>query len=228
MNLTIAEKTLLLRQDFDEVYAKGKTDGAAEGYESGYTEGNTAGYTKGYTEGYDAGYAEGEASGGSDFPVDEYFAKTATELTLTGVTKIWAYTIYQQNALEALYLPDATVLDSNAISTCSDLSTVVMGEGLITIGGAGTSVIVSCPNIKSLEIPSTVETIAWNAFIGCTNLETVTFLGKPTTIGTTFNKTLFPTSVKTINVPWAEGEVEGFPWGATKLENINYGYVKEE
>lgn len=217
---TIAEKTLLLRQDFDEVYAKGKTDGAAEGYESGYT--------KGYTEGYDAGYAEGEASGGSDFPVEEYFAKTATELTLTGVTKIWAYTIYQQNVLEALYLPDATVLDSGAISTCSNLSTVVMGEGLITIGGAGTSVIASCPNIKSLEIPSTVETIGWNAFTGCTNLETVTFLGKPTMIGTTFNKTIFPTSVKTINVPWLEGEVPGFPWGATNFENINYGYVKEE
>lgn len=215
---TIAEKTLRLKQDFDEVYAKGKTDGAAEGYESGYT------------EGYDAGYAEGEASGGggSDFPIEEYFAKTATELTLTGVTKLWAYTIYQQNVLEALYLPDVTVLDSSAISTCSNLSTVVMGEGLITIGGAGASVIVSCPNIKSLEIPSTVETIAWNAFIGCTNLETVTFLGKPTTIGTTFNKTIFPTSVKTINAPWAEGEVEGFPWGATNLENINYGYVKEE
>lgn len=200
------------------------TDG---GYDKGFEEGKIEGYNEGYAEGYDAGYAEGEASGGSDFPVEEYFAKTVKELTLTGVNKLGAYSIYQQNALETLRLPDATVIDSGAVNTCSNLSTVVMGEGLITIGGAGTSVFSSCPNIQFLEIPSTVKTIGWNAFAGCTGLKTVTFLGTPEMIGSMFSKTIFPATLAILNVPWAEGEVEGAPWGATSAL-INYDYNKED
>ena len=209
MSLNIAEKTLRLKQDFDEVYEAG----------------NTKGYTKGYTEGYDAGYAEGEASGGSDFPVEEYFAKTVTELTLTGATILYANAIANQNSLESIDLPDVIKIDSQAFNGCSNLSTVVLYEGLRTIAGSAFQV---CPKITSIEIPSTVETVGWNAFTGCTNLETVTFLGKPTMIGSQFSPMALPVSVKTINVPWAVDEVPGAPWGATAFENINYGYTKEE
>lgn len=183
------------------------------------------GYSEGYTEGYNTGYAEGEASGGSDFPTQEFFAKTCKELVMSGVTILGAYSFYQYNSLETVYLPDVTEIASMAFNTCANLSTVIMGEGLITIGGSGTSVFSSCPKIVSLEIPSTVETIGWNAFTGCTNLETVTFLGKPTTIGSLFNSTVLPSSVKTINVPWSEGEVTGAPWGAPSAK-INYNHTR--
>lgn len=171
------------------------------------------------------GFKKGKASGGgSDFPVNDFFARTGTELTLTGATKLGQGSIYQYNTLEKLYLPDVTEISSGAISSCNNLSNIVMGEKLITIGGLGTSVISGSPNLKSLTLPSSVKTLAWNALTGATGLETVTFLGTPELIGSAFNSTVLPTSVKTINVPWSEGEVAGAPWGATSAQ-INYNYT---
>ena len=170
------------------------------------------------------GFKKGKAiGGGSDFPVNDFFARTATEIALTGVTTLGQYSFYQYNTLETVYLPDVTKISGGAISNCSKLSNVVMGEGLITIDGA-IPTISSCPNIKNLEIPSTVETIGWNAFTGLTGLETVTFLGTPKTIGSQFSSAVLPPSVITINVPWSEGEVAGAPWGATSAQ-INYNYT---
>lgn len=161
--------------------------------------------------------------GGSDFPANDFFAKTATEITMTGVTILGGYSIYKHNTLETVYLPDVTKISEYAIYDCSKLSNVVMGEGLISIGGA-MGAFSTCPNIKNLEFPSTVRTIGWSAFTGLTGLETVTFLGTPKEIGVQFSSAVFPTSVKTINVPWAEGEVAGAPWGATSAQ-INYNYT---
>lgn len=70
---------------------------------------------------------------------------------------------------------------------------------------------------QTLTIPSTVTTIDDCAFsnlrIGTLNLN-----GKPNSI----SSTAFEDSViTTINVPWEEGEVSSFPWGAT-FTTINY------
>lgn len=176
------------------------------------------------------GFKKGKKSGdgGSGFPVNDFFARTATDLALAGATKLGQYSFYQYNTLKTVSLPDVIEISSGAFNNCANLSTVVMGDKLITIGGAGTSVISGSPNIKSLTIPSSVKTVGWNAFISCTGLEIVTFLGTPEMIGSAFNSTVLPTSVKTINVPWKEGEVSGFPWGATNLENIFYEYKEGE
>ena len=170
------------------------------------------------------GFKKGKASGGGGFPVNEFFARTATELTLTGVERLGQYSFYQYTTLEKLYLPDTIEIASGAISICNNLSDIVMAEGLITIGGSGTSAISGSPLLRALEIPSTVETVNWNALVGCTNLETVTFLGKPKMIGSEFNSTALPASVKTINANWAYGEVEGAPWGASSA-TIHYTNV---
>lgn len=190
MNLNIAEKTLLLKQDFDEVYAKGKTDGAAEGYESGYT------------EGYDAGYAEGEASGGggSDFPVAEFFSKTAEELDLAGVTVLGAYSIYSHPNLKKLFIPDVESLGVQAIGNCNAL--------------------------ESLTFPASLKSIATLSIMNCSALATVTFGGTPESI----NGSAFVScpNLKTINVPWLEGAgPAGEPYGAINAK-FNYGYVKGE
>ena len=163
------------------------------------------------------------SGGGSNFPVKDFFARTVTEITLTGATKIGQYSFYQYNTLKTVYLPDVTEISSGAFNGCANLSTVIMGEDLITIGGGGTSVITGSPNIKSITIPSSVKTIGWNAFTSCTGLETVTFLGKPESLGSAFDSAVLPTSVKTVNCPWAEGEVAGAPWGAT-YATIHYNH----
>ena len=163
------------------------------------------------------------SGGGGNFPVNDFFARTATEITMTGVTILGKGSLYQYDTLEKLYLPDVTELSSGAISICNNLSDIVMGEKLITIGGQGTSAISGCINLKSLTIPSSVKNIAWQAFVSAAVLETVTFLGTPETIGSAYNSTVLPTSVKIINAPWSEGEVAGAPWGAPSA-TINYNY----
>lgn len=50
----------------------------------------------------------------------------------------------------------------------------------------------------------------------------MTFEGKPTRIDS--NAFYNCSNLKTINVPWAEGEVANAPWGATKA-TINYNYT---
>lgn len=56
-------------------------------------------------------------------------------------------------------------------------------------------------SLTSVTIPDSVKSIDSNTFQNCTNL-------------------------LTINVPWAEGEVAGAPWGATNA-TINYNYTGE-
>lgn len=50
--MDIAEKTLLLKKDFDDVYNKALDVGRQEGYEFGYNYGKSEGHSEGYTDGY--------------------------------------------------------------------------------------------------------------------------------------------------------------------------------
>lgn len=103
----------------------------------------------------------------------------------------------------------------------------------------------SLSNVKITSIPDSVQSIAYCAFAGCLGLTTlslpegisidgmafvecitlaeVTFRGLPTLIA----EDAFEGCVGlTFNVPWAEGEVDGAPWGAPSA-TINYNYVAE-
>ena len=82
-------------------------------------------------------------------------------------------------------------------------------------------------NIDIISLPAEfkeITSIGDYAFSGCTNLQTITFKGKPTTIGSTAFQNC--SNLITINVPWAEGDVAGAPWGATNA-TINYNYTGE-
>lgn len=71
-----------------------------------------------------------------------------------------------------------------------------------------------------LEIPASVEeldTLAFYRYTGGVN--TVTFKGTPTSIAA---NAFQDCSIKTVNVPWAEGAVANAPWGA---ETVNYNYT---
>ena len=74
-----------------------------------------------------------------------------------------------------------------------------------------------------LEIPASLKTLGSLAFYRCNSgaTKTITFKGKPDSIA---NNALQNDATKTINVPWAEGEVSGAPWGATNA-TINYNYT---
>lgn len=87
-------------------------------------------------------------------------------------------------------------------------------------------------NIRVVILPKTTGYTTVDAFGGCENLETVTFLRTPEDAATTpkrgynYSTATFRNcpNLKTINVPWAEGAVSGAPWGATNA-TINYNYT---
>lgn len=74
------------------------------------------------------------------------------------------------------------------------------------------------------EIPAEVKTIGDYALSNLKDLTTLTFKGTPESIGSNVFTGNF--SLTTINVPWAEGAVEGAPWGAENA-TINYNYTGE-
>jgi hypothetical protein len=71
------------------------------------------------------------------------------------------------------------------------------------------------------KIPEKVKTIEANAFYGCHGLTALTFEGTPESIASDAFSGC--SNIKTINVPWSEGAVAGAPWGATNA-NIVYNY----
>lgn len=80
-----------------------------------------------------------------------------------------------------------------------------------------------CLYLQTAVIPEFIEEVESRAFVNNDKLKTVTFKGKPRYIDQyTFQGC---DNLTTINVPWAEGEVEGAPWSATNA-TINYNYTE--
>lgn len=74
--------------------------------------------------------------------------------------------------------------------------------------------------LTSFTIPTNCAIIDTKAFNGDTSLTSVTFVGQPTSISTTAFQGC--TALTNMYVPWAEGAVNGAPWGATNA-TIHYG-----
>ena len=70
-----------------------------------------------------------------------------------------------------------------------------------------------------ITLPKSITYIGDDAFY-YSSFTNITLTSTPSHIG----EDAFGYFVKTLNVPWAEGEVEGAPWGATQA-TINYNYV---
>lgn len=80
-----------------------------------------------------------------------------------------------------------------------------------------------CSGLRDIVIPKNLQELSYASFYGCYDLSTVTFKGTPENIND--NAFLDCVNLTIINVPWAEGEVEGAPWGATNA-TINYNYTE--
>ena len=80
-----------------------------------------------------------------------------------------------------------------------------------------------CHNLALTSLPENLTYIGNGAFAGCGSLVSLTFRSTPSYMG----DLIFDgcPNLTTINVPWAEGEVQGAPWGA-KNATINYNYTE--
>ena len=132
--------------------------------------------------------------GGGD--IKSLLDKSITSISDNSITTIGTNAFYNCTALETFHFPKLTTIGSSAFFGCSSLA--------IT------------------DLPRLCTSIGKSAFFGCTSLTSITFYTTPTSgMLSVFQNC---TNLNVINVPWAEGEVLGAPWGATNA-TINYNYT---
>lgn len=160
------------------------------------------------------------ASGGSD--ADDVLASykavvegTGGDITLPGgITQI-TNGVLQKGNLTGVTIPDSvTKFCSACFKNCTNLSKINIPKNLVTVEN---DVFYFCSNLpRDIVFPATVDYVGQFAFYN-SGARTVTFTGTPSGIHTgAFSGNI------TVNAPWAEGEVEGAPWGAG---NVNYNYT---
>ena len=134
---------------------------------------------------------------------------------------------------------DVTKIGCGAFSYCSHLTSVTIPEGVISIGDHAFSY---CTALSSITLPSSISSIGTYAF-SQSAIESIVIPTGVTTIGSgTFNfcdklkSVTLPSSIESIDrlaffsnrsltdiyCNFAEGAVDGAPWGAPQNVNIHY------
>nr|DAH18690.1 MAG TPA: leucine-rich repeat protein [Caudoviricetes sp.] len=141
-----------------------------------------------------------------------------------GVTVISNFAFENCLKLKTVKLPASlTEIQQEVFASCYPLALSELPAGLTKIGYRA---FYRCSSIgsKLTELPAELISIGGSAFESC-GLKVITFKGTPTTItNSAFSNN---GNLTVINVPWAEGEVSGAPWGATNA-TINYNYTGGE
>jgi len=141
-----------------------------------------------------------------------------TKITMPNVTKIGDYAFYYAEVLQISDLPpNLTEIGQYAFMCCRKTTIIAFPSTLTKIGQRAFAY---NPNLAISSFPASLQSIEYEAFSQCPKITTITFEGTPTKLNAPF---LNATNLKTINVPWIEGQVAGAPWGATNA-TINYNY----
>lgn len=120
-------------------------------------------------------------------------------------------------------IPDyVSEIGSNTFTSCSNLKLNKLPASLTLLGAYAFQ---RCNKITISEIPEGVTSIGIQCFAYCNALTSMTFKGTPTSIAT--NAFSNNSGLVNIYVPWAEGEVENAPWGATNA-TIHYNTTYDE
>ena len=92
-------------------------------------------------------------------------SNTTTLIIGEGITTLNQYAFQNCSNLEIIVIP-STIANWGAtiFMGCSNLQRIVLSEGLISIGSGQPYIFMGASNLKSLAIPSSVTTIARNAF----------------------------------------------------------------
>lgn len=102
-----------------------------------------------------------------------YFFFTGTKVKTVDMSPIkylYKYAFYKSGITEITIPGTVITVQDGVFRESTDLTTVVMEEGVKTISA---EMFYGCTSLKRIVIPSTVETIASDAFTGCTSLTDV-------------------------------------------------------
>lgn len=133
------------------------------------------------------------SAGVNAFRMNSGMENHLTRIELPELKTVQGYTFDYRSALETVIIPKVTSLSSNAFNYNT--------------------------GITQLDLPS-VTSVGQSAFNECSSMEVINFGKKVTTMNSSALRGLPEGTV--INVPWAEDEVSGAPWGGTGVV-INYG-----
>ncbi len=152
----------------------------------------------------------------------EWFSRTLSSVSFPpGISEIRRCFFADCESLTLAELPETVEqLGEEAFLGCTSLTELPTGLTRI-----GQSAFALCTGLTEITIPEGVREISpifgFGAFTACKKLKTVTFAGTPDVIGGgTFRGC---NRLETVNVPWAEGEVSGAPWGASNA-TVNYSH----
>ncbi len=105
--------------------------------------------------------------------MDDYYDEESGELT----DRPWESYL---NEIETVVIGDGvTTIGNNAFASCESLTEVTIGNSVTTIGMAAFG---ACIELVTVTIPDSVTTIGMGAFVTCIKLETVTIPDSVTTI----------------------------------------------
>ena len=143
------------------------------------------------------------------------------DVKMHGYTKIRGFGFLGCTSLALTSLPAGlTEIGYFAFNGCTSLALTSLPAGLTSIGDSAFN---GCTSLALTSLPAGLTSIGGEAFRDCANLTNITFKGTPTSIsGIAF---VYVPNLTVINVPWAEGEVAGAPWGAPRA-TINYNYTE--
>ena len=108
-------------------------------------------------------------------------------------------------------------IGNGAFSYCNHLTSVTIPQGVTTIGNYA---FYFCRKLVSINLPEGVTTIGDHTFSGCSSLVSIDLPDGITSIGDiAFGDC---SSLTDIYCNFAEGAVDGAPWGAPQNVNIHY------
>jgi hypothetical protein len=141
----------------------------------------------------------------------------------SAVTEIGRGALQYCRALKnVVFEGNVTTIDDNAFYNCSSLERINLPNSVTRFGRSA----FYSSGITEIEIPEGV-TLNEDCLSRCENLTKIVFKGKPNYCYNPFGYNYQAQEVTAdIYVPWAEGEVAGFPWYATNA-TIHYNHVIE-
>ena len=161
------------------------------------------------------------ASGGdpSDIGAEKYLYAQYAEVDLPNAESIKPYAFYYDTVLTNISMPKVKRIGKFAFYKCSKLALTSLPSGVTSIGE---NAFEDCTKLALTFLPGSITIIESSAFKKCTGLTSITFENLTANIYSNIFEGC--TNLTTINVPWAEGQVSGAPWGATNA-TINYNYT---
>ena len=171
----------------------------------------------------------GGGSGGGSSITGPYATYGVTEIS--GRPEVTQTSVYNFTALPKAMFKERTKLETVTFTGSPALASidayVFYGCTSLVLTTLPTSVthlsefaFGGCTALTDLTIHAQMQSIENSAFYGCTNLKTVRFQGTPTLAKSIFGGC---TKLTDIYVPWAQGAVEGAPWGAPNA-TIHYDW----